>query len=114
MVLAVYTSYKWYSVGKTVFFDLPATEILNKIILAGDVILMLLIIYLSFKYNKWVISLLSIIQTAMVVWVELAGPEVEPSSHIQIDWLTIVMLRISWVVTLATCGVNLLILDVMR
>jgi len=98
MVLAVYTSYKWYSVGKTVFFDLPATEILNKIILAGDVILMLLIIYLSFKYNKWVISLLSIIQTAMVVWVELAGPEVEPSSHIQIDWLTIVMYLIIGIV----------------
>ena len=98
MALSIWTAYKWYSVGKTLYFDLPATEVFNNIILAGDIILMVLIIYLSFKYNKWVISLLSIIQTIMVVWVELFGAKPEETPHIDIDWLTIVMILIIGVV----------------
>ena len=98
MALAIFTAYKWYAVGETLYLDLPATEFFNKIVLAGDIFIMCLVIYLSFKYNKWIISLLSIIQTVMVVWVELFGPKPQETAHIEIDWLTIIMILIIGVV----------------
>lgn len=100
--LAIGTALLWYiGGGKTITFDLPYTEIFDKIILAGDFLLMFLIIYLSVKYHKTIISLLSIAQTILVVWTELFGPKPEASHHIRIDWLTFIMILIIGIIGVA-------------
>ena len=101
-VLAVVTAACWYAQGgRTLTFDLPYTEILDKVILVGDFALMFLVIYLSVKYKKVIISLLSIVQTCLVAWAELFGPEVAEAAHIRIDWLTFIMILIVGIVGVA-------------
>lgn len=101
-VLAIVTAAIWYAAGgKTVTFDLPCTEVFDKIILAGDFVLMFLIIYLSVKHRKTIISLLSVVQTVLVAWTELFGPEVPEAHHIRVDWLTFIMILIIGVIGVA-------------
>lgn len=99
--LAIVTAFFWFSDGKTMMFDLPGTEIFNKIILVGDFALMIVIIYLSIKHHKAVISLISIVQTLLVAYVELFGPKVEETAHIRMDWLAFIMILIIGVVGVA-------------
>lgn len=93
-VLSVVTAVLWFSKGETIVFDLPGTEALNYIILAGDFFLMFLVIWLSIKHHKVIISVLSVVQTLMVAWVELFGPKVQRSYHFRLDWLTFIMILI--------------------
>ena len=81
--------------------DLPGTEIWNKVILVGDFVLMGIVIWLSFKHHKGIISLLSIVQTILVAWTELAGPEVTEASHVRIDWFTFIMILIIGIIGVA-------------
>lgn len=100
--LAIVTAAIWYmSGGKTVTFDLPYTEVFDKIILIGDFVLMFLIIYLSVKYHKTIISLLSVVQTFLVAWTEAFGPKVPEAHHIRVDWLTFIMILIIGVIGVA-------------
>ena len=82
-------------------FNLPYTEVFDKIILVGDFLLMFLIIYLSFKWKKGIISFLSIIQTLLVAGIELFGPEVEEKAVIHMDWLTFIMILIIGIIGVA-------------
>lgn len=93
-VLSVVTAVLWFSKGETVVFDLPGSKMLNYIILAGDFFLMFLVIWLSIKHHKVIISVLSVVQTLMVAWVELFGPRVQKSYHFRLDWLTFIMILI--------------------
>lgn len=100
--LAVVTAVYWYVMGGSALtFDLPYTEVFDKIILVGDLVLMLLIIYLSVKHHKTIISLLSIVQTLLVAGIELFGPEPADSMHIRLDWLTFIMILIIGVIGVA-------------
>ena len=98
MALAVATAFLWFAGGKTLTFDLPYTEVINKIVLVSDFFLMFLIIILSFKHHRGIISVLSIVQTLMVAWVDLFGPKVTTSAHIRLDYLTFIMLLIIGIV----------------
>jgi ech hydrogenase subunit A len=101
-VLAVVTAGMWYANGgQSVTFDLPYTEVFDKIILVGDFLLMFLIIFLSVKHHKTIISLLSIIQTFLVAGIELFGPEAAETAHIRIDWLTFIMILIIGIIGVA-------------
>lgn len=101
-VLACVTAAKWYLMGGTaITFDLPYSEVFDKIILIGDFVLMFLIIYLSVKYHKTIISLLSIVQTLLVAGIELFGPKVEECARIRIDWLTFIMILIIGIIGVA-------------
>ena len=100
-LLAVITAVLWFRDGTTLIFDLPASEIFDKIILAGDFILMFVIIWLSVKHHKTIISFLSVIQTGLVVWAELFGPKVEHTAHIRLDWLSFIMILIIGVIGVA-------------
>lgn len=94
-VLSIVTAAVWISQGgENVTFDLPYSEVFNYIILAGDFFLMFLVTYLSFKHHHPIISVLSIVQTLMVAYIELFGPEVAESAHMRFDWLTLVMILI--------------------
>lgn len=101
-ILALGVAISWYiGGGKTITFDLPYTEVFDKIILAGDFALMILIIYLSVKHHKTIISLLSVVQTWLVAWAELFGPGVEEAHHIRMDWLTFIMILIIGIIGVA-------------
>lgn len=100
-VLAIATAVMWFQNGTTLTFDLPGTEYFDKVILAGDFILMFVIIWLSVKHHKTIISLLSIVQTCLVAGVELFGPEVAHAAHIRLDWLTFIMILIIGVIGVA-------------
>ncbi len=99
IALSVYTAAQWYLAGgQTLNFDLPYREVFDDIILVGDLFLMCLITYLSFKYKKGVISLLAIVQTLLVAGLELFGPELEELPALRFDWLTLVMILIIGVI----------------
>ena len=72
-----------------------ASEIPDKAILSGEVILMIVVTVLSFKYKKYWVSLLSIVPTCLMVWLELSGMELTAGSgQIYIDHLSILMCMI--------------------
>ena len=99
IVLSVFTAIQWFMAGgQTLDFDLPYREVFDEVILVGDLFLMCLITYLSFKYKKGVISLLAIVQTILVAALELFGPELEELPALRFDWLTFVMILIIGVV----------------
>ncbi|MBR5951914.1 MAG: NADH-quinone oxidoreductase subunit L, partial [Pseudobutyrivibrio sp.] len=99
IVLSVFTAVQWYLAGgQTLDFDLPYREAFDGVILFGDLFLMCLITYLSFKYKKGVISLLAIVQTLLVAGLEYFGPELEELPALRFDWLTLVMILIIGVV----------------
>ena len=99
IALSVFTAFKWFMAGgQTTSFDLPYREVFDEVILVGDIFLMCLITYLSFKYKKGVISLLAIVQTLLVAALELFGPEVKELPALRFDWLTLVMILIIGVV----------------
>lgn len=74
------------------------TETADHVILAGELVLMVLCTYLSFKYKKAWISILSIVPTLMLVYFELWGPEMESISHVYLDHLSILMCMIVGVI----------------
>ncbi len=99
IALSIFTAVQWYLAGgETLNFDLPHREAFDGIILFGDLFLMCLITYLSFKYKKGVISLLAIVQTLLVAGLELFGPELEEIPALRFDWLTFVMILIIGVI----------------
>ena len=99
IVLSVVTAVQWYLAGgQALSLDLPYSEVFDHVILVGDLFLMCLITYLSFKYKKGVISLLAIVQTILVAALELFGPEVEELPALRFDWLTLIMVLIIGVV----------------
>ena len=57
---------------------------------AGDIFLMCLIIYLSVKHGKVLPIILSIAQTAIVLYTEFTV-DVKEGAHMMVDWLTILM-----------------------
>ena len=68
------------------------TEIVDHVILGAEIILMVLVTYLSFKYKKAWVSLLSICPTLLIAYFEIFGPETTSIvGHIYVDYLSILM-----------------------
>lgn len=99
--LAIWTAVKWFIDGETLEFNLPYYEAIDKVIFAGDFILMFLVIVLAIRARKTIISLLSVVQTCLVAGIELFGPEVEIETSIRIDWLTFIMILIIGIIGVA-------------
>ena len=66
-------------------------ETLDRIILVFELLCMVIITYLCFKYKKYIISVLTIFPTLLVAWLELFGPQRATIYHIYIDHLAILM-----------------------
>ena len=80
--------------GDTIYlyFQSDILEMINMGMLGIEVLLMFLIVYLSCKHNKFIISLLSIAQTGIVFWVEIYGPESEWAiNKMTVDRLSVLM-----------------------
>ena len=70
-------------------FDLTAG--INYAMLAIEFVLMGIIIYLSCKYKKYPVALLSIVQTCFIAWLELSGKAHAKNPFIFCDNLTLIL-----------------------
>ncbi|MBQ4373503.1 MAG: NADH-quinone oxidoreductase subunit L [Lachnospiraceae bacterium] len=73
-------------------------EVVDHVILAAEIILMILVTVLSFKYKKYWVSLLSILPTALIAYFELLGPALPEGGQIYVDHLSILMCLIVGVI----------------
>lgn len=99
----------YFKSGKTQLFFFTETEIVDYAMIGIEIFLALLITVLSIKYRRYYAALLSVSQTALMLWYELGGM----APHQQInkmyaDELTVIMVLIVAVVgtliTVYACG----------
>lgn len=94
---------------ETLIGSIPFVEIVDYLMVAGEVFLVVLITVLSIKYKKYYAAILSIAQTGLEFWYEFSGikPEVQ-INNLYCDQLTIIMVMIVAVVgtliTVYACG----------
>ena len=82
---------------------LPETHEINTFILLAEFGLMGLVIYYGFRYKKYYVALLSVLQTGLIGWLELTGQSAEEGAHIFADRLTVIMSLIVGVVGALIC-----------
>ncbi|MEE3467690.1 MAG: proton-conducting transporter membrane subunit [Eubacterium sp.] len=86
-----YLTWMWIDNGSKIMTLYIDTEVADYAILGAEVILMCVVTFLSFKYKKYWVSLLSIIPTIGMIWLELSGPKMVEITHIYIDHLSVLM-----------------------
>lgn len=91
MVAVLIMSVLWVMDGCNAILLYYETEIVDKVILSVELLLMVIVVYLCFKYKKYIISLLTIIPTLLIAYVEIWGPKRDMINHIRIDYLSILM-----------------------
>ena len=84
-------AFDWFAQGAPMMEFYYHTHTIDMIMLGGVWLLMFVITYLSFKYKKHIISLLSIIPTLLITYMELFGPEMAEIAHIRVDKLSMLM-----------------------
>ncbi len=94
MVLAISVCIWWLSNGQEDLLLFQETSLVDHLMIVGDLFLMCLVVYLSVKYKKYPIVLLSVVQTLGVLWVELFGGSVEETPHILVDRLSVILMLI--------------------
>ncbi|MBQ2627282.1 MAG: NADH-quinone oxidoreductase subunit L [Eubacterium sp.] len=67
-------------------------------ILDAEILLMIFVTFMCFKYRKYWISLLSIVPTLLIMWFEFFGPESVEYAHIRVDYLSVLMCLIIGIV----------------
>ena len=85
--------------GKSNYFVLPGTSVagfditggINYAMLSVEFVLMGIIIYLSFKYKKYFVALLSVVQTCFIAWLELSGKAHAVTPYLLCDNLTLIL-----------------------
>ena len=90
MMIAFVMVTTWIIEGQNTWRFYVDTEIVDHIMQILEILLMVFIIYMSFKYKKRWVCLLSIIQTLLALWVEFSIPLIE-STHTQVDSLALLM-----------------------
>lgn len=99
MAIALAVTAVWISGGCQTALLYVETALQDNLILLSELFLMALVIYLSVKYKKYPIVLLSAVQTLGVVWLEkFSGVELAEQAHIRLDHLSVVMMVIIAVV----------------
>ena len=81
---------QWIGNGAETMMLYPSTEFVDHLMTVGDLFLMCLIVYLSIKYGKILPILLSVGQTALILYIEFTT-ELPEGPHMAVDWLTILM-----------------------
>ena len=91
IVAVLIMSVLWIMDGCNAILLYYETEIVDKVILSVELLLMVIVVYLCFKYKKYIISLLTIIPTLLIAYVEIWGPKRDMINHIRIDYLSVLM-----------------------
>ncbi|MBQ6442019.1 MAG: NADH-quinone oxidoreductase subunit L [Lachnospiraceae bacterium] len=76
--------------GKTILLY-KQTEEADIVISVAELALMCAVTFLCFKYKRYWISLLMIIPTLLLEWLEFFGPELAPVNHVRVDHLAVLM-----------------------
>ena len=83
---------KWLSNGARTVVLYPSTELVDHLMIGGDIILLCLIIFLSVRYKRVLPIIFSVLQTALVLFTEYTfSARLTEQAHIKIDWLSILM-----------------------
>lgn len=90
MALATALLVLWLRGGAVAIELYAETEIIDHLMLAGELFLMCLIIWQSIRHKKYPVILLSVGQTAVLAWSEFTHPAA-PAPHICIDSMTMLM-----------------------
>lgn len=99
MILSLFTAIRWYlDGGQPLNFRLPFQEMFGHIFLVGDVLLMCFITYLSYKYKRLIIAVLTIVSTVVPTLLEFVGPKLPNTYTMRFDWLTFIMVIIIGVI----------------
>lgn len=91
MAMVAVLTYQFVAGNRTTYLYFESVHGINLIIQIAELFLMLLVIILCVKYKKYWIMLLSIIPTAMIIWVENFGPELAEGKYICLDRLSLLM-----------------------
>lgn len=82
---------------------LTDTHAIDTVMLIAEVGIMCLVFYYAFRYKKYYVALISLVQTGLMVWLELfSGIEIE-ATHIRTDRLTVIMCLIVGIVGTLIC-----------
>jgi len=85
-------------------FYINKAEILNIIFLIIEFLIMCYIIFLGIQYKKYYVSLLSIVQSGIMFWLELSGKtKMEQTFYLYIDKFAIIMCLIIAIVGCLIC-----------
>ena len=77
MLTTVIFIVRWVTGGAQTWMLYPETELIDHLMTAGDIFLMCLIIYLSVKHEKVIPIILSVLQTALVIYTEFTADVAE-------------------------------------
>lgn len=84
-------------------FFLPDTHFSDMIMAAVEVCLMLIVFFLSIKYKKYFVILLSAFGTIPAVYLDFSGISETTASHIKVDYLTMIMILVVGIVGSLIC-----------
>ena len=82
---------RWCAGGMQVIKAYNPAEWIDHLILAGEIVLAVIVTILCFKYHRGIISLLAIVPTGMITYLELKGPALAEVNAIYVDHLSILM-----------------------
>ena len=90
MLLTVAFIVQWQQAGAGTILLYTSTEMVDTWMMAGEIFLMCLIVYLSIKYKKVLPIILSVSQTALMFYIEHMT-EFAEGAHMSVDRLSILM-----------------------
>lgn len=82
---------RWAAGGMQVIEAYDPAAWIDHLILAGEIALAVIVTILCFKYHRGIISLLAVVPTAMIAFLELKGPKLAKVNAIYVDHLSILM-----------------------
>lgn len=80
----------WMANGAQIMTFYRFTELVDHLMTAGELFLMVLIVCLSIKHRKYPVALLSVGQTAVLLWSEFTT-RIDSADHMQVDSMTMLM-----------------------
>ncbi len=94
MLTVVYIAVDYMKRGSAEYTLTVHSELVEMLILIAEVGLMFLVVYQCVRHKKVVISVLSVVQTLLVIWVEHYGPAFEETPQLLLDRFSLLMLVI--------------------
>lgn len=93
---------RFFMSGEVLTKSLESTHVIDTVMLCIEFLLMILVVFLSFKHKKYYAALLSISQTALIAWLEICHPS-DAKTHFLTDNLTVIMCLIIGIVGCLIC-----------
>ena len=102
---SIFLAVSYFNVGEEYFvIDAGVSGIISKVMLAIEICLAIVVIVLGIKYKKYLASVLSLIQTPLMIWFELStGHGIEVANDMYIDRLSIIMVLIIGIIGSMIC-----------